>query len=48
MAKPLPHIDTGVIYPQIKNNSSTVYSFLLVTGYLKALKTTPSFNGDFN
>ena len=40
-------IDTGVIYPQIKSNPSTIYSFLLVTGYLKALKTTPSFNGDF-
>ncbi len=40
-------IDTGVIYPQIKRNPSTIYSFLLVTGYLKALKTTPSFNGDF-
>lgn len=41
------YIDTGVIYPQIKNNPSTVYSFLLVAGYLKAIKTTPSFNGDF-
>lgn len=41
------YIDTGVIYPQIKNNPSTVYSFLLVAGYLKILKTTPSFNGDF-
>ena len=40
-------IDTGVIYPQIKSNPSTIYSFLLVTGYLKALKTTPSFSGDF-
>ena len=40
-------IDTGVIYPQIKRNPSTIYSFLLVTGYLKALKTTPSFSGDF-
>ena len=40
-------IDTGVIYPQIKNNPSTIYSFLLVTGYLKAIKTTPSFSGDF-
>ena len=28
-------IDTGVIYPQIKSNPSTIYSFLLVTGYLK-------------
>lgn len=41
------YIDTGVIYPQIKNNPSTIYSFLLVTGYLKVLKTTPAFNGDF-
>ena len=40
-------IDTGVIYPQIKSNPSSIYSFLLVTGYLKALKTTPSFSGDF-
>lgn len=40
-------IDTSVIYPQIKSNPSTIYSFLLVTGYLKALKTTPSFSGDF-
>ena len=36
-----------MIYPQIKNNPSTIYSFLLVAGYLKVLKTTPSFNGDF-
>lgn len=41
------YIDTGVIYPQIKNNPSTIYSFLLVAGYLKVLKTSPSFNGDF-
>lgn len=40
-------IDTGVIYPQIRSNPSTIYSFLLVTGYLKVLKTTPSFSGDF-
>ena len=43
----ITYIDTGVIYPQIKNNPSTIYSFLLVAGYLKALKTTLSFNGDF-
>ena len=41
------YMDTGVIYPQIKNNPSTIYSFLLVAGYLKVLKTTPAFNGDF-
>lgn len=41
------YIDTGVIYPQIRSNPSTIYSFLLVTGYLKVLKTTQAFNGDF-
>ena len=41
------YIDTGVIYPQIKNNPSTIYSFLLVAGYLKTLETTSSFGGDF-
>lgn len=41
------YIDTGVIYPQIKNNPSTIYSFLLVAGYLKVVKAVPSFNGDF-
>lgn len=41
------YFDTGVIYPQIKKNPSKIYSFLLVAGYLKVLKTTPSFNGDF-
>ena len=29
------HIDTGVIYPQIQKEPSSVYSFLLVAGYLK-------------
>ena len=43
----LTYIDTNVIYPQIKNNPSSVYSFLLVTGYLKITKSEPSFNGDF-
>lgn len=41
------YIDTGVIYPQIRSNPSTIYSFLLVAGYLKAIKTSPAFNGDF-
>lgn len=43
----ITYIDTSVIYPQINNNPSTIYSFLLVAGYLKVVKTTPSFNGDF-
>lgn len=41
------YVDTGVIYPEIKNNPSTIYSFLLVAGYLKAVKTNASFTSDF-
>lgn len=41
------YVDTGVIYPQIQRNPSTVYSFLLVAGYLRVIKTAPSLNGDF-
>ena len=40
-------IDTSVIYPQIKKNPSSIYSFLLVAGYLKVLKTEPAFSGDY-
>jgi len=43
----LTYIDPSVIYPQIKTNPSSVYSFLLVAGYLKITKVEPSFNGDF-
>lgn len=43
----ITYIDTDVIYPQIKNNPSTIYSFLLMAGYLKVLKKMPSFNGDY-
>lgn len=41
------YIDTNVIYPQIKDNPSSVFSFLLVAGYLKTLKTEIGFGGDF-
>ncbi len=43
----LTYIDTGVIYPQIKNNPSSVYSFLLVAGYLKAIKSDAEFGSDY-
>lgn len=43
----LSYIDTGVIYPQIKNNPSSIYSFLLVAGYLKVIKSDNSFSGDY-
>ncbi len=41
------HIDTSVIYPQIQNNPSSIYSFLLVTGYLKAVTKGQTFGGDY-
>ena len=41
------YIDTSVIYPQIKNNPSSIYSFLLMAGYLKVVKSSVSISGDF-
>ena len=41
------HIDTSVIYPQIQNNPSSIYSFLLVAGYLKAVTNDQPFGGDY-
>ena len=43
----LTYVDTGVIYPQILNDPSSVYSFLLVAGYLKAIKADASFSSDY-
>ena len=43
----LTYIDTSVIYPQIQKNPSSIYSFLLVAGYLKSLHTGLSVTGDF-
>ena len=43
----MTYIDTGVIYPQIKNDPSSVYSFLLVAGYLKVVKYDSSIGGDY-
>ena len=39
-------VDTSVIYPQIQKNPSSVYSFLLVAGYLKAEETGITPAGD--
>ena len=41
------YIDTNVIYPAIRSNPSSIYSFLLMAGYLKALKADASFSGDY-
>lgn len=41
------YIDTSVIYPEIQYNPSTIYSFLLVAGYLKVDATYPQNDGNF-
>ena len=41
------HIDTNVIYPQIQSNPSSIYSFLLMTGYLKIVKNCQNFGDDY-
>ena len=33
------YIDSSIVYPEIQNNPSSVYSFLLMTGYLKLSDT---------
>ena len=43
----LTYVDTSVIYPQIQKNPSSIYSFLLVAGYLKAEETAYAPSGDF-
>ena len=40
-------IDTDVVYPQIKNNPSSIFSFLLVAGYLKAVEINRGVISDY-
>ena len=41
------YVDTSVIYPEIQDNPYSVYSFLLVTGYLRVTKVYSQYDGDF-
>ena len=41
------YIDTGVIYPEVQNNPYSIYSFLLVAGYLKVAKVYPQHDGNY-
>lgn len=41
------YIDTSVIYPQVRSNPSSIYSFLLVAGYLKVTKPATPFGVDY-
>ena len=40
------YIDTSVIYPEIKNNPTTIYSFLLSSGYLKTVTRNDLYDGN--
>ena len=40
------YIDTSVIYPEIQKNPYSIYSFLLIAGYLKVSKNYPQFDGN--
>ncbi len=41
------YVDSSVIYPEIKKNPSSIYSFLLVAGYLRCTKILPQDDGNF-
>lgn len=41
------YIDTSVIYPEVNRNPYSIYSFLLVAGYLKIEKTYPQSDGNY-
>ena len=41
------YIDTSVIYPEVQNNPYSIYSFLLVAGYLKVSSIYPQNDGNF-
>ena len=43
----LTYIDTDVVYPGLRDNPSSVYSFLLVTGYLKVVASGISAGGPY-
>lgn len=44
----MTEIDTTVIYPKIQNNPKSIYSFLVITGYLKAISVENTYDeGEF-
>ena len=40
-------VDSSVIYPEVKSNPSSIYSFLLVTGYLRCTEIMPQADGGY-
>ena len=43
----LTYVDTDVVYPKIRENPSSVYSFLLLTGYLKLVTAEVSMGDGY-
>lgn len=41
------YVDTNVIYPEVRNNPYSIYSFLLMTGYLKVSASFLQNDGNF-
>ena len=41
------YVDTSVIYPEVQNNPNSIYSFLLVAGYLKVAEIYPQNYGNY-
>lgn len=41
------YVDTSVIYPEVQNNPYSIYSFLLVAGYLKVAAIYPQNDGNY-
>lgn len=41
------HVDTSVIYPEVQSNPYSIYSFLLVAGYLKVTEIYPQNDGNY-
>ena len=41
------YVDKSVIYPEVQNNPNSIYSFLLVAGYLKVAEIYPQNDGNY-
>ncbi len=41
------YVDTGVIYPEVRKNPTSIYSFLLMAGYLRCIRIIPQNDGNF-
>lgn len=41
------YVDTSVIYPEVQSNPNSIYSFLLVAGYLKVAEIYPQNDGNY-